>query len=85
MQDDRELREDQDDRRNAMTTGVIVSVLAIFGVVALTMWYGGWFGGAENAGASSAPTASQTAPAPSGSSGTVGQAPQNPGPAQTNR
>ncbi|MDQ8729515.1 hypothetical protein [Bradyrhizobium sp. LHD-71] len=82
MQDDQDLREDQDDRRNAMTTGVIVSVLAIFGVVALTMWYGGWFGGAESGGSASAPTASQTAPAPSGS---VGQAPQNPGPPQTNR
>lgn len=85
MPDNQELREERAERQSAMTTGVIVAVLAIFGVIALAMWYGGWFGETDTASTGSSPTASQTAPAPSGSSGTVGQATQNPGPAQTNR
>ena len=75
MQNNRELHEERTDRASAVNSGIIIAVLAIFAVFGIAMWYGGWFGDTNTA----------NAPAPSGSSGTVGQATQNPGPAKTNR
>jgi hypothetical protein len=78
MQDNLESHREREVRREARNTGILVAVLAVFAVVAVAMWYGGLFGDVNTTG-------NQTAPAPPGSSGTVGQAPQNPGQAPANR
>jgi hypothetical protein len=82
MHDDQDLARARAQRRETMITGILVSVLVIFAVATAAMWYGGVFG---DSGTADSPSVSETAPAPSGSSGTTGQPTQNPGPAQTNR
>lgn len=83
------LQEEKNVRVRAMEAGIVVAILAIFFVAAVAMWYDGWFSNQLGvAAAPDNPAASQSAAAPAPPpppSGTVGQAPQTPPPAQNGR
>jgi len=86
MTDNRDLQELQQEknvRAHAMEAGIVVAILAIFFVAAVAMWYDGWFSNELGVAAvPSNPAASSSSATPPASPRTVGQAPQNPQPAQ---
>jgi hypothetical protein len=85
-QDLRELQEEKDVRARVMNAGIVAAAVAAFMMVGVAMWYDGWFSNELGVAAvPSNPAASTSATAPPASSGTVGQAPQNPAPAQNTR
>jgi hypothetical protein len=84
-----ELRDEKGVRASAMAGGIVAAVVAVFFIIGVAMWYDGWF--SEELGvavAPSNPAAGDSAAAPAARaapSGTVGQTPQTPAPAQTGR
>jgi len=86
MSDKMDLQELQEEKRvrvSAMSAGIVVAALAICFVVLTAMWYDGKFSSEFGvATAPSNPAAGGSTPAPADPSGTVGQAPQTPPPAQ---
>ncbi|ETR76461.1 hypothetical protein X566_17820 [Afipia sp. P52-10] len=70
------------DRPSKAATGTIIAALVVLAIIAVSIFYAGM---PTNTTTTSNTPPATTAPAPSGSSGTVGQAPQNPGSAPANR
>ena len=81
-----ELQEEKDVRARVMNASIVAAAVAAFMMVGVAMWYDGWFSNEFGvATVPSNPAVGQNTAAPPASSGTVGQAPQNPRPAQNTR